>query len=668
MDVREEDRGKAGARASALRTRQKVGTQRSSGLELRRGCRSLAAAGIVALPMAALLAGLGGCTQSRPVGSRSPRVPPTTQAVRLVTSKDAKLTVGVSEIPGTLDPYQPGGDNTVTRAVDSLVLPSPFVIVPPGTPQLDTLVATSATLVHVSPQTAVYQINPGAVWSDGSRLTVEDFVSMWQEEKDATGLPVLPAASARASAGTTHTSVPGATPGPINGYDDIASISAGPGAGSVTVVFAEPYSDWESLFAYMSPPPAVGAAGKPGKIRPASGGYTVPALSAGPYEVTSFVPGREVTLSTNPRWWGQRPSIREIVFLPAGAAGGGAAIGAGSFGLAYLASFGEESLLRAAGNPRLDFAIGTGSTEMQLLFNTTGSALTTDLSVRDGIGRYIDRAAVAEAATGSVLAAPATYDHYVPASVGSVLPRAPDAFASPSPGVARSYLEAAGLRLHEMPGDGGRGLWFSGAAPVTLRLAWDSADRWACRAAGAIVAELFDAGFNVQTVPVDPVTLVGTILAGGSYDLALMPASQSPFPTQAEQLYTPAAVRPGVGGGRTAVQGRPAPLPPYGTAGADWNGFYDPNVDLLFGQVASELNPASANTTLSQIDSLLWQDLPSLPLFREPRMVVTAKWLGGVTFGTDDAGGVFWDMASWYVTEAVLRNAALPPTGGRRSR
>ena len=106
----------------------------------------------------------------------------------------------------------------------------PYIPQPDGSVTLNTNLLTSATVSSSSPETIVYQINPKAVWSDGTPIDASDFVYNWLTQSGA---------DANISAATT------------TGYQDIASI-VGSGASNQTVTVtwtsgkADP--DWKGLF------------------------------------------------------------------------------------------------------------------------------------------------------------------------------------------------------------------------------------------------------------------------------------------------------------------------------------------------------------------------------------------------------------------------------------
>ena len=92
--------------------------------------------------------------------------------------------------------------------------PSAFYTVPNGAQALDSFVVGLGHRGESQPQTIVYQINPRAVWSDGTPLTYADFVYNWQAQSGkrasstSAGVPYRPVSTA--------------------GYDDIADVRGSP--------------------------------------------------------------------------------------------------------------------------------------------------------------------------------------------------------------------------------------------------------------------------------------------------------------------------------------------------------------------------------------------------------------------------------------------------------
>jgi peptide/nickel transport system substrate-binding protein len=78
----------------------------------------------------------------------------------------------------------------------------------------------------------------------------------------------------------------------------------------------------------------------------------------------------------------------------------------------------------------------------------------------------------------------------------------------------------------------------------------------------------------------------------------------------------------------------------------DWSGFDAPEVDAQFQEAALQLNPARAATIYRQIDQLLWQAMPSIPLFAEPALLVSNAGVSGVQAAVWGSGPL-WKAIGW---------------------
>ncbi len=190
----------------------------------------------------------------------------------------------------------------------------PYIPAPDGSVALNTNLLTSATLSSSSPETVTYQINPKAVWSDGTPIDASDFTYNWLTQSGA---------DANISAATT------------TGYQDIASVvGSGTNNQTVTVTWNPGKSDpdWKGLFDLL-PAHLAAQHGYSTKLTLAalkaekSGDKgleaswtwfdnTAPTWSEGPYLVQSAASdGTKVVEVPNPKWYGPSgPYFDKITF------------------------------------------------------------------------------------------------------------------------------------------------------------------------------------------------------------------------------------------------------------------------------------------------------------------------------------------------------------------
>ena len=188
-------------------------------------------------------------------------------------------------------------DSGFTPNIMEVVWPSAFIYYPDLKPHLNPEVVTSARVTKTSPQTVVYQINPKATWSDGTPIDAQDFIYNWQAQSgdpqytDIDGKPYQPAAT--------------------GGYSSIKSVTGSNNGKTATVVFAQPFGNWQSLFSEMIPAHIAKKVG----FNDGFANFGPPVeVSGGPYEIQSYTQGQDVVEVPNPHYWGAAPKLSKIVY------------------------------------------------------------------------------------------------------------------------------------------------------------------------------------------------------------------------------------------------------------------------------------------------------------------------------------------------------------------
>jgi peptide/nickel transport system substrate-binding protein len=390
--------------------------------------------------------------------------------------------------PSNWNVLSAGGASSALDQVAAQLWPSAFVVGPNYVPVLNTALLTSASVVSASPQTVVYRINPSATWSDGVRITGQDFIYNWLAQSgrpggaDVGGRPYTPAITA--------------------GYSQIRSVDVSPLAPDmVTVRFSTPDPDWKSVFSYLMPAHVAQRIGF-------DSGFSDPVadlVSGGPYLVQSYRPGGQLRLVRNPEFWGPPATALALDFdfvpYPPQMV---AAVNSGQVDCAAVPAT-PATLLPLMGNKALSVKVTGGGTYLDLDFREGTGALAL-AGRRQAIVGAIDR----QALTTDV--------------VGFVLPGA-------APVANRFFLSGE-------PGYTAGGPNSSHAAASTysgppLRLV-AGADPYSAAAARFIVAELHAAGIEVS---LDIVASVSAVTASRDWDIALEPRTLEPFPGPATDAY-----------------------------------------------------------------------------------------------------------------------------------
>lgn len=286
------------------------------------------AAGVLAVPA------LAGCSDPDPAGK-----PLAGQDIgsadRAQVADGGTLRWAVDAVPETLNIFQSDADATTTRIAQA-TLPSMFRLDQSGRPERNPDYLESAKIVETEPkQVVLYKLNQQAVWSDGREIGAADFAAQWR------------ALSGKDSAYWTARNA---------GYDRIEKIERGKGDLEVRVTFARPYADWRSLFSPLYPKEVMGT---PDSFN--DGARRKLKLSAGPFAVRKIDrKDDEVRLTRNPRWWGQRAKLNEIVLRAVPRDERAAELAAGQLDLAEIDPAAARRIALAA-PPRAATAGATGT-------------------------------------------------------------------------------------------------------------------------------------------------------------------------------------------------------------------------------------------------------------------------------------------------------------------
>ncbi len=562
--------------------------------------------------------------------STTTTAPPNTP---VVLADGGTVHVAVAALPTDLNPWTAAGSSQVTAEIAPLIWPSVFVTAPGGSPQPDPALVNAAEVVGVPPAssfTVEYQINPQAIWSDGTPITAADFVYLWQQLRHASGLgPSVPVA----------------------GYDDIASISSSNAGKTVTVVFTTPYASWPSLFADLVPAQLGKAAGFSAAF---AEGAAAASVSGGPFVVSSVVPGRQLVLTRNARYWAGAARLSRIVFTVV--RGESQVIRDLELGTIDLAEVTPNAAVASdvAASGHLVEQVAASPRLWQLVYNLADPLLAHQ-TMRRAVTDLIDRSELLWNTVGletgqPVRGATHLFQSGYPGSVGH-----DGAYLQSDDGAAYGLLAAAGYTR-----DSAGVVTTPAGTPLVLHLLAPRANLLAAETVSVVTAQLGAAGVTVQATYVPLRQLLRDDLPTGSFQIALAPYELSPQASQNVRLYSAPVgplVSPFVPTGQAPVLAPlSAPADPAGetepgaalsgVVSRDVAGYSDATVTALAGQAFIELNPAKAVADYNRIDSLLWGDLPTVPLFQTPVALITRDDLVNVEYAEDPAGP-FWNAEQW---------------------
>ncbi|MFD3686932.1 ABC transporter family substrate-binding protein [Nocardiopsis sp. NPDC058631] len=416
-----------------------------------------------------------------------------------------------------------------------------------------------------------YTLNPDAVWSDGEPITWEDYeaqVITRKGERD----------------GEFEV-------GSDTGYKWIEEVEQGEDEYSFTLKFSQPYADWPALFDIVYPKEYMEdeelfAEGYDGEIPVTAGPFADPEFD----DVT-----QRITVTKNEDWWGDPAMLDEIIFANVAIDGQATAFNNGeidAFYLGYDAAAWEllkdregTYFTRAVDNAYRFISLNAGSETLQ------------DKNVRQAISMAVNRDTMAEVALGAV-------DWPITGEVNRLLRSSQNGYQDNSDPVGTYDPEAAGALLDEAGWTLEDGAEFrTNEAGDTLSLGWvASEDMQLAKDEGDIAREMLaEIGVEVDVQNVPGNALFSDYIVPGNYEMAsYVLTGSNPYPTDSEGNYSG----------------------PYDEEGEDWGNNHSfhstQEINDLYEELAQETDPDRYAEIANQIDTAIWDEVLTIPMFERP--------------------------------------------------
>ncbi|HZR51018.1 MAG TPA: ABC transporter family substrate-binding protein [Streptosporangiaceae bacterium] len=542
-------------------------------------------------------------------GSGSSSSAPKTGTVK----SGGQLTFALDEDVAGFNPLLTGDTEFVLQEILNQTLPQVFTINNQLKPQLNTELVSSATVTNNNPQTIVYKINPKAVWSDGTPINADDFIYNWQSQsgstkfKDVGGKTYLPAST--------------------SGYSSIASVTGSDNGKTVTVVMAQPYGDWQSLFSVTNPLIPAHIAKTVGFNAGFQNFGPAVQVSGGPYMIQSYTKGESLVEVRNPHYWGPPGKLSKILYRfilsdaqqPAAIQNNEAnMVNPVSASIPYLDSIKNIPGFTTDVIPGLEFqhidfneanpylklasvrhAIAFGTNRQQLI-----SKLVSPLDVKPAVGllnshffmpvqpQYSDNSAGAGA-----------YD----------------------PAQAKTLLQQAGMTM------GSDGYFHPNFGPekgqdFSLTISTTSGVEVRSEIEQLLQADYKQIGvkLNIHNYTAD--ALFGTVGPKSEYDIIEFAWVLSPFASANQSIY--------------------CDFKDAADCGDNWNNYSNPQVTSLMKQAVGTVDPTQSAALWNQADKLMWKDMVTLPLYEQPQLWGwTSSYLNIVPNASNV--GITWNAQAW---------------------
>ncbi|MCT7659633.1 ABC transporter substrate-binding protein [Mycobacterium deserti] len=458
------------------------------------------------------------------------------------------------------------------------------------------------SVVGRSPLVLDYEINADAVYSDGKPITCDDMVLAWAAQSGR--FPAFDAAS-RA------------------GYADIATVDCAPGQKKARVSFAQDRSfvDFGQLFAATSMLPSHVIADELGiDITTAllnSDGPTVDRVariwnstwdlkpdldlkrfpSSGPYKLDSLTEDGAVVLVANDKWWGAAPVTQKITVWPRGAEIQDR-VNQGEYDVVDIATGSSGTLNMPDDYVRSDTAAAGIE---QLIFASQGPMA--PVPARRALAHCTPRDLIARNAQVPIANSrlnPATEDAYSSAE-GAV---EAGQFAVANPDAARQALQNR---------------------PLTVRIGYQAPNARLAATVGAIAKACAPAGITVQDAASD---------------------TTGPLSLRDNQIDVLIASTGGAAGSGSTGSSAMDAYDLHTGNGNNLSRYSNERIDGIISSMAVTFDPKELARLLGEGGSVLWADMPTLPLYRQQRTVLTSKKMFAVS-SNPTRWGAGWNMDRW---------------------
>jgi peptide/nickel transport system substrate-binding protein len=486
--------------------------------------------------------------------------------------------------------------------------PQAFLTPPNLTPTLNKDLLTSATVTSSSPQTVVYKINPKATWSDGTPISAADFIYNWQAQsgnpkyKDLGGAAYLDASTA--------------------GFNDIKSVTSSDGGKTATVVFSAPYGDWRALFSPLIPAHIAQKVGWNNGFQTFGPAVQV---SGGPYMIQSYTKGEDLVEVRNPKWWGTPGKLSKIVFRfilddsqqPPAVQNGEANLV--NPALAALSFY--DSVKNISG---FTTKVDAGLEYQHMDFNEANPYLA-NVNVRHAIAWGTNRAQMVARIVTPMAPSIKPLNNRLWMATQPAYKDTSGIYGAYDPAKAKAALTSAGMTM------GSDGYFHPNSGPLkgqdlSLNISTTSGVEVRAQIEQLFQASMKNIGIKINVKNYDANTFFGTVLPKGEFDIGEFAWVLTPFDSANQPIFCSYT--------NTAV------------CGNDWDHYANPTVDKLFTQAAATIDPTQSAAIYNQIDTILWKDMVTLPLFQQPDLTGYSTKLGGVQPNTSSVG-VTWNAQDW---------------------
>jgi peptide/nickel transport system substrate-binding protein len=491
------------------------------------------------------------------------------------------LRVALNDFPPNFNSLHIDGNTGDVASIERPTMPRAFRIAADGSASVNTDYFTSIELTDTDPQVVTYTINPKAVWSDGTPITWEDLQSQ-----------------INATSGKDKGFAIAAT----NGSDRVEKVERGVDDRQAVITFAKPWSDWKGMFAGSTMLLPKSSTATPEAFNRAQ--LSDPGPSAGPFVISNLDRGaKRITLTRNPKWWGEPALLDSITYLILDDAARIPALQNNTIDASGLATLDEMQIARRTNGVSIRRAPGLGW--YHFTFNGAPGRILADPALRRAVARGIDRNTIAAVTQRGLADNPVPLNNhiYVAGQEGYQDNSGVVAF---DPEKAKQELDGLGWRMN------GQFREKDGKQLVIRDVLFDSlSTRQYAQIAQNNLAQI---GVKLELDIRPAAGFFTDYVTVGNFDIAQFSWSGDAFPLASlTQIY------------RTGAE-------------SNFGKISSPEIDAKIEETVGELDPAKARALANELDKMLFEEVFSLPLTQSTGNIAVRSNLANFgAFGLADA-------------------------------
>jgi peptide/nickel transport system substrate-binding protein len=550
--------------------------------------------------------------------------PATSGAATKASSSGGTATMALDETLSGFNINTSASEEFVLQEVMNMVWPQAFIVNNKLQPVLNDQLLESASVTGDSPQTVVYKINPKAVWSDGTPITADDFIYNWQAQSGNpayTDVGNQPYDDATTAGYNQIESVVGSAPsgGAACAAGSAADRNAGlcPNGRTVTVTFKPSFADWRSIYTNIVPAHIARTVGW-------NTGFAGPAqvISGSWYTITSYNANQSLVLTRNPSYWGTPGKLNKLVFqffsddsqlVPALQNKEINIFNPSTVNLSIVQTANQVPNTTKATLPGLEYE--------HFDFNQADPYLA-KLQVREAIAHGVDRQSIITRTVGEIEKGITPLGSRMLVSTQKGYQGTSYAYNQSQ---AKNLMKEAGFKKasdgYFQPDYGPQN-----GKDLTFTIQSTSGNSVRSQTEELFQAQMKAIGIKINIQNYDANTFFGTNLPNGTFQIAEFAWVTTPFVSAFQPIF--------------------CSYTNTTNCASNYNHAANAHVDQLMAAGSSAPSQSQEISDYNKADSVLWQNMWTLPLYQKPQFWAWSNNLKGVLPNTSSVG-VTWNAEDW---------------------